>query len=82
MQEAIFASPSLLVTVSDIGVLTVWRFSCKTPASKKGDATLQREATLRGPTAKVTCLAASKAWSFVVTGCEVGDPDHLVFLSC
>lgn len=71
VQHAIFAAPTLLITVSPLGIITAWRLVIKGYGFKRGEITLQREATLRGPTAKVTCLASSKAWSFVVSGCEV-----------
>ncbi|ORX37123.1 hypothetical protein BD324DRAFT_427163 [Kockovaella imperatae] len=70
--HAVFASPSLLVTVSWDSVITVWRMSVKSYGSKKGDVSLQREAILRGHTSKVTTLAASQAWSFLVSCSETG----------
>ena len=69
--HAVFANPTLLVTVSPLSIVTAWRLNVKHLGSKKGEVSLQREATLRGHTSEVTCVAASTAWSFVVTGCQV-----------
>jgi hypothetical protein len=69
--HAIFAASSLLVTVDTLGVITVWRMLVKNSGYRKGDVSLQREATLRGHTGKVTCMAASMGWSFLVTGSAV-----------
>ncbi|WWC96475.1 hypothetical protein V866_003343 [Kwoniella sp. B9012] len=71
--EAIFASPSLLITVSGHGVLTAWRLNIKSGGYRRGDATLQREATLRGHVGKITCLAANTSWSLLVSGSENGN---------
>ncbi|WVQ96281.1 hypothetical protein IAU59_003385 [Kwoniella sp. CBS 9459] len=70
--DAIFASPSLLITVSGHGVLTAWRFNIKGGGYKRGDASLQREATLRGHVGKITCLAANTSWSLLVSASEDG----------
>ncbi|KLT43791.1 beach-domain-containing protein [Cutaneotrichosporon oleaginosum] len=70
--HAAFAAPSLLVTVSSLGVLTAWRMAVKNGGLRRGDASLTREATLRGANRAVTSLAVSTAWSFVVTGCADG----------
>lgn len=70
-EHAVFANPTLLVTVSPLSIVTAWRLNVKHLGSKKGEVSLQREATLRGHTSEVTCVAASTAWSFVVTGCKV-----------
>jgi WD40 repeat protein len=59
------------MTVSPLSIITAWRLNIKHLGSKKGEVSLQREATLRGHTSEVTCIAASTAWSFVVTGCKV-----------
>nr|XP_019013052.1 uncharacterized protein I206_02549 [Kwoniella pini CBS 10737]OCF51833.1 hypothetical protein I206_02549 [Kwoniella pini CBS 10737] len=72
VDDAIFASPSLLITVSGQGVLTAWRITIKSGGYRRGDATLQREATLRGHTGKITCLAANTSWSLLVSGSEDG----------
>lgn len=69
--QAILASSTLLVTVDDFGILTAWRIAIKGYGSKSGDVAIQREATLRGHTRAVTCLGASEAWSFLVSGAEV-----------
>nr|XP_019045287.1 hypothetical protein I302_05676 [Kwoniella bestiolae CBS 10118]OCF24217.1 hypothetical protein I302_05676 [Kwoniella bestiolae CBS 10118] len=71
--DAIFASPSLLITVSGHGVLTAWRLNIKSGGYRRGDATLQREATLRGHVGKITCLAANTSWSVLVSGSENGN---------
>ena len=71
VRHAIFAAPHLLVTVSIDGVLTAWRMQIKNTGIRRGDVQLTREATLRGHTSKVTCLAASSAWSLLVSGTEV-----------
>ncbi|KAL7420576.1 Beige protein-like 1 [Cryptotrichosporon argae] len=70
--HAVFAAPTLLVTVAPSGIVTAWRIGIKGSGSKRGDVTLQREATLRGHTRPVTCLAVSEAWSLLVTGSEDG----------
>ncbi|OCF40285.1 hypothetical protein I317_05918 [Kwoniella heveanensis CBS 569] len=70
--DAIFASPTLLITVSEHGVLTAWRLNIKGGGHKRGDATLQREATLRGHVGKITCLAANTSWSLLVSASEDG----------
>ncbi|WWD18748.1 hypothetical protein CI109_103202 [Kwoniella shandongensis] len=71
--HAIFASPSLLVTVSAQGVLTAWRVNIKGGGYRRGDVTMQREATLRGHPSSVTCLAANTSWSLLVSGSEDGN---------
>lgn len=70
--HAAFASATLLVTISSLGVLTAWRLSVKNGGQRRGDASLAREATLRGANRPITCLAVSTAWSFIVTGCADG----------
>ncbi|WVF68754.1 hypothetical protein IAT40_003526 [Kwoniella sp. CBS 6097] len=70
--DAIFASPSLLITVSGHGVLTAWRLNIKGGGHKRGDASLHREATLRGHVSKITCLAANTSWSLLVSASEDG----------
>ncbi|BEI85638.1 hypothetical protein CcaverHIS002_0510390 [Cutaneotrichosporon cavernicola] len=70
--HAAFAAPTLLVTVSSLGVLTAWRLAVKGGGLRRGDAGLTREATLRGANRTVTSLAVSTAWSFIVTGCADG----------
>jgi hypothetical protein len=72
VRHAAFAAPTLLVTVSSLGVLTAWRLSVKGGGLRRGDASLTREATLRGANRAVTSLAVSTAWSFIVTGCADG----------
>lgn len=70
--HAIFAAPTLLVTVSSDNVLTAWRMQVKGNGWKRGEVQLDREATLRGHTSQVTCLAASASWSLLVSGTVVG----------
>ncbi|WRT68074.1 uncharacterized protein IL334_005049 [Kwoniella shivajii] len=70
--DAIFALPTLLVTVSGQGVLTAWRLTIKSGGYRRGEATLQREATLRGHVGKITCLAANTSWSLLVSGSDDG----------
>jgi WD40 repeat protein len=70
-RHAIFAAPHLLITVSTDSVLTAWRMQTKNQGFRRGDVQLTREATLRGHTSKVTCLAASASWSLLVSGTEV-----------
>ncbi|WVR06613.1 hypothetical protein IAU60_003645 [Kwoniella sp. DSM 27419] len=70
--DAIFASPTLLITVSGHGVLTAWRMTIKGSGYRRGDVSLQREATLRGHVGKITCLAANTSWSLLVSGSEDG----------
>ena len=77
IENAVFAAPQILVTVSKDSVLSAWRLHIKGNGNKRGDVSLQREGTLRGHTSKVTCLAASSAWSFLVTGSQVGVVGHL-----
>nr|XP_018262052.1 uncharacterized protein I303_05067 [Kwoniella dejecticola CBS 10117]OBR84210.1 hypothetical protein I303_05067 [Kwoniella dejecticola CBS 10117] len=72
VDDAIFASPSLLITVSGQGVLTAWRLTIKSGGYRRGDASLQREATLRGHVGKITCLAANTSWSLLVSGSDDG----------
>lgn len=69
--HASFVSPTLLVTISSLGVITAWRLTVKGNGYKRGETTLVREATLRGHTGPVTCMAVSSAWCFLVTGSEV-----------
>lgn len=69
--HARFVSPTLLITVSPLGVLTAWRLAIKGSGHRKGDISLQREATLRGHEGSVTCVAKSTAWSLLVTGANV-----------
>lgn len=71
VQHAVFANQTLLVTASSLSTITAWRLTVKANGARKGDISLNREATLRGTTGKITCLAASKAWSMVVAGCQV-----------
>ncbi|GMK59712.1 hypothetical protein CspeluHIS016_0803180 [Cutaneotrichosporon spelunceum] len=70
--HAAFAGPTLLVTVSSLGVLTAWRLAVKHGGLRRGDASLTREATLRGANRTVTSLAVSAAWCSIVTGCADG----------
>jgi hypothetical protein len=70
-RHAMFAAPHLLVTASADSVLTAWRLQIKNGGLRRGDVQLTREATLRGHTSKITCLAASSAWSLLVSGTEV-----------
>ncbi|KAK4689020.1 hypothetical protein P7C73_g1097, partial [Tremellales sp. Uapishka_1] len=70
--EAIFASPTLLVTACSLGVLTAWRMAVKGQGQRKGDVSLTREATLCGHSKRITCLAASTSWNFLVSGSEDG----------
>ncbi|EIW67560.1 hypothetical protein TREMEDRAFT_69630 [Tremella mesenterica DSM 1558] len=72
VKHAVFATPTLLITASSTSVFTAWRVSIKGLAYKKGDASLHREATLRGHTREVTCLAASTGWSLLVSGSKDG----------
>ncbi|WWC88365.1 uncharacterized protein L201_003276 [Kwoniella dendrophila CBS 6074] len=72
VKDAIFASPSLVISASSQGVLTAWRLYIKSGGHRRGDATLQREATLRGHVGKITCLAANTSWSLLVSGSEDG----------
>ena len=69
--HAIFATTTLLVTVSTLGVITAWKLAIKGVGIKRGDVSLTREATLRGHETKVTTLTASSAWSLLVSGTEV-----------
>jgi hypothetical protein len=72
---AVFANPTLLITVSTLSTITAWRLTIKGFGAKKGDVALHREATLRGTTGKVTYVTASKGWSMVVAACNVSlDP--------
>lgn len=71
VRHAIFAAPHLLITVSSDSVLTAWRMQLKNSGFRRGDVQLTREATLRGHTSRVTCLAASASWSLLVSGTEV-----------
>ncbi|WOO83333.1 Beige 1 [Vanrija pseudolonga] len=70
--HARFVSPTLLITVSPLGVLTAWRLAIKGSGHRRGDISLQREATLRGNEGSVTCVAKSTAWSLLVTGANDG----------
>ncbi|KAL1405839.1 Beige protein-like 1 [Vanrija albida] len=70
--HATFASPTLLVTVSPLGVLTAWRLTVKGSGHRRGDTSLQREATLRGHEGSATCIAESTPWSVLVTGANDG----------
>lgn len=69
--HAALISSSLLVTVSSLGVITVWRLGVKGNGARRADISLSREATLYGAR-NVTCIAVSAAWSILVTGSEVG----------
>lgn len=71
VQHAVFAHPTLLITVSSLSTISAWRLTIKGQGGRKGDVSLHREATLRGTTGKITCLTASKGWSMVVAGCDV-----------
>jgi hypothetical protein len=71
VQHAVFAHPTLLITVSSLSTINAWRLTVKGQGGRKGDVSLHREATLRGTTGKITCLTASKGWSMVVAGCGV-----------
>ncbi|ODN93441.1 hypothetical protein L198_05306 [Cryptococcus wingfieldii CBS 7118] len=71
-EHAIFASPTLLFTVSHQGVISAWRLTISGVGYRKGDVKVQREATLRGHPARVTCLTSNKSWSFLVSGSEDG----------
>lgn len=68
---AVFANPTLLITVSTLSTITAWRLTIKGFGAKKGDVAMHREATLRGTTGKVTYVTASKGWSMVVAACDV-----------
>lgn len=72
MEHAIFATPTLLITVSAQGAITAWKMTVKAGGYKRGDVTLRREATLRGHEAKVVSVTANTSWSLLVTGTEVG----------
>ncbi|ORY31849.1 hypothetical protein BCR39DRAFT_525741 [Naematelia encephala] len=74
VSRAVFAAPAVLMTLSDHGVLTAWSLTIRGSGSRRGEVTLHREATLRGHAQPVTCLAASVAWSLLVSGSEVGIP--------
>lgn len=69
--NAVFASSSLFLTVSSLGVITAWRINVSGAGYRRGDVTMQREATLRGHSRPVTCLAANTSWSILVSGAEV-----------
>jgi hypothetical protein len=71
VRHALFAHPTLLITVSSLSIITAWRLTIKGTGGRKGDVSMHREATLRGMTGEVTCVTASKGWSMVVTGCTV-----------
>jgi hypothetical protein len=71
--HAILASSNLLITVSADSVLTAWKLDIKNGGFRRGDVQLAREATLRGHHSKVTCLAASSAWSMLVSGTDVSE---------
>lgn len=71
--NAVFASSSLFLTVSSLGVITAWRINVNGAGYRRGDVTMQREATLRGHSRPVTCLAANTSWSILVSGAEVSD---------
>lgn len=71
--HAMLAASNLLITVSADSVLTAWKLDIKNTGFRRGDVQLTREATLRGHSSKVTCLAASSAWSMLVSGTEVSD---------
>ncbi|AFR98636.2 hypothetical protein C343_06613 [Cryptococcus neoformans C23] len=71
--NAVFASSSLFLTVSSLGVITAWRINVNGAGYRRGDVTMQREATLRGHSRPVTCLAANTSWSILVSGAENGD---------
>lgn len=73
MQHAAFASPTLLVTVSSLGVVTAWRLTIKGTGSRRGDVQLIREATLRGHDKPATCITVSPAWNLLVTGTPDGN---------
>ena len=73
VQHAAFASPTLLITVSPLGVITAWRLIVKGSGSRRGDVQLSREATLRGHDQPVTCMAVSTAWNILVTGTPDGN---------
>lgn len=73
VQHAAFASPTLLITVSPLGVITAWRLIVKGSGSRRGDVQLGREATLRGHDKPVTCMAVSAAWNILVTGTPDGN---------
>lgn len=73
VQHAAFASPTLLITVSPLGVITAWRLIIKGSGSRRGDVQLSREATLRGHDKPVTCMAVSAAWNILVTGTPDGN---------
>lgn len=73
VQHAAFASPTLLITVSPLGVITAWRLIIKGSGSRRGDVQLSREATLRGHDQPVTCMAVSTAWNILVTGTPDGN---------
>ncbi|WVQ73417.1 hypothetical protein IAR50_002989 [Cryptococcus sp. DSM 104548] len=76
-EHAIFASPTLLITVSYQGVISAWRFTMSGAGYRKGDVRVQREATLRGHPERVTCLASNTSWSFLVSGS--GDGNAMVW---
>jgi hypothetical protein len=69
--QAMLAASNLLITVSADSVLTAWKLDIKNGGFRRGDVQLIRDATLRGHNSKVTCLAASSAWSMLVSGTEV-----------
>jgi hypothetical protein len=69
--HAAFASATLLITVSQLGIITAWRLSIKGSGFRRGEAVLAREATLCGAR-NVTCIAVSTPWSLLVTGSDVG----------
>lgn len=73
MQHAAFASPTLLITVSPLGVITAWRLTVKGSGSRRGEVQFSREATLRGHDKPVTCMAVSAAWNILVTGTPDGN---------
>lgn len=69
--NAVFASSSLFLTVSSLGIIIAWRINVNGAGYRRGDVTMQREATLRGHCRPVTCLAANASWSILVSGAEV-----------
>lgn len=68
---ATFADADTLVTGSTDNTVRLWHV-VRNDRSREQPVTIQLTHLMRGHTARVTCIAASRAWSLVVSGSQDG----------
>lgn len=68
---ATFADADTLVTGSTDNTVRLWRV-IRNDRSREQPVSLQLTHLMRGHTARVNCIAASRAWSLIVSGSKDG----------